>query len=59
MSSIEKYEVVAAAAIKKFRKMILDYKGPPEGLREYLLRELDKKNKNANGLLAEIIDQIL
>ena len=40
MNAIEKYEVVAAAAIKKFRSMILEYKGSPEKLRDYLLNEL-------------------
>ena len=59
MSAIEKYEVVAAAAIKKFKKMVLDYKGPPEKLKEYLLKELDKKNLKADELLADVLDEIL
>ena len=59
MSTVEKYEVVAAAAIKKFKKMILDYKGPPEKLKGYLLRELNKKNLKADELLADVLDEIL
>ena len=59
MSTVEKYEVVAAAAIKKFKRMILDYKGPPEKLRVYLLRELNKKNLKADELLADVLDEIL
>ena len=59
MSAIEKYEVVAAAAVKKFRSMILEYKGPPEKLSDYLLKELGKKELKADAILAEILDEVL
>lgn len=59
MSSVEKHEVVAVAAVKKFKKMVLDYKGPPEKPKEYLLKELDKKNLKADELLTEVLDEIL
>ena len=43
MSSTSRHEVVAAAAVKKFRQMI-EYYGPPEGLKAYLLRSLSNMN---------------
>ena len=59
MSATSRYEVIAAAAVKKFREMIQDYEGSPEGLRAYLLRRLDKMETKADELLAGIIDEIL
>ena len=59
MSATSRYEVIAAAAVKKFREMIHDYQGAPEGLRAYLLRRLDKMETKADELLAGIIDEIL
>lgn len=59
MSSTSRYEVVAAAAVKKFREMIVDYQGPLEGLRSHLLRRLDKMETRADELLAGIMDEIL
>lgn len=53
------YEVVAAAAIKKFRRLILSYDGPPEELKNFLLKELDKLNERADDILEDVIDQIL
>jgi hypothetical protein len=50
---------VAASAVKKFRKMILQYQGEPAGLRRYLLRHLDTMEVRADELLAGIIDEIL
>ena len=45
-SAVSRHEVVAAAAVKKFRDMILTYNGPKtyEKLREYLLRKVDEEN---------------
>ena len=59
MSSTSRYEVVAAAAVKKFREMITQYQGPAEGLRAYLLRRLAKMDGRADELLANIMDEIL
>ena len=59
MSTTSRYEVVAAAAVKKFREMIMDYHGAPEGLRAHLLKRLDKMETRADELLAGIIDEIL
>ena len=59
MSSTSRYEVVAAAAVKKFREMITQYQGPAEGLRAHLLKRLDKMETRADELLAGIIDEIL
>jgi hypothetical protein len=47
MSATSRYEVIAAAAVKKFREMIQEYQGAPEGLRAYLLRRLDKMETKA------------
>jgi len=59
MSSTSRYEVVAAAAVKKFREMIDEYKGPGEGLRGYLVKRLAKMDGRADELLAGIMDEIL
>jgi hypothetical protein len=59
LSATSRYEVVAAAAVKKFREMIREYQGAPDGLRAYLLRRLDKMETRADELLAGIIDEIL
>jgi hypothetical protein len=54
-----KAEVVAVAATKWLRSLIDDYKGPPDGLRAYLLRELARRDRRADEILANIIDEIL
>jgi hypothetical protein len=59
MSGTSRYEVVAAAAVKKFRGMIQEYKGPAEGLKPYLLRRLSKMERRGDRLLANIINEIL
>jgi hypothetical protein len=59
LSSRSRYEVVAAAAVKKFREMIQEYHGQPDGLRGYMLKHLDKMKTWANQLLAGIMDEIL
>jgi hypothetical protein len=59
LSGVSNFEVVAAAAVKKFREMISEYKGPPEGLRSYLLRRLDKMETRADEILVDLIDGIL
>ena len=59
MSVVSKFEVVAAAAVKKFREMIEEYQGPPEGLRPHLLRLLRRMEARGDQILADIIDEIL
>jgi len=59
MSSTSRYEVVAAAAVKKFREMIEEYKGPAEGLKAYLVKRLNRMENKADELLADIMDEIL
>jgi hypothetical protein len=59
MSSTSRYEVVAAAAVKRFREMINEYKGPADGLRAHLLKQLGKMETRADELLAGIMDEIL
>ena len=57
--AISKVEVVGACAVKKFRKMIQDYQGPPAGLKTHLLKRLNRMNERADNLLADVIDEIL
>ncbi len=57
--TITKVEVVAACAVKKFRKMVQEYDGSPAGLRAHLLKQLNKMNENADKLLADLVDEIL
>ena len=59
MSTVSKFEVVAVAAVKKFQEMIEEYKGPPTGLRTYLVRELRRMDAKGNAILADVIDEIL
>ena len=59
MSATTRAEVVAAAAAKWLRMLIQNYSGPPEGLRGYLLRELARRDRRADEILAGIIDEIL
>lgn len=59
MVGVDRYEVVAAAAIKMLKELVAGYNGPEEKLREYLLRELNKRDRNADALLARIMDEIL
>jgi len=59
VSSISRHEVVAVAAVKRFRELILGYKGPPERLKDFLLRQLDEWQRKGDSLLADIIDDIL
>lgn len=59
MTSVEKHEVVAAAAIKFLKELVSAYKGPEGKLREYLLRELGKRDSKADAILARLIDEIL
>jgi hypothetical protein len=59
MVGTEKYEIVAVAAIKKFKKMISEYKGSNKELKDYLLRELEKMDERADAILASIIDEII
>jgi len=54
-----RYEVVAAAAVKKFREMIQEYNGPADGLKAYLLKRLNRMETRADELLAGIMDEIL
>ncbi len=59
MSATSRYEVVAAAAVKKFRELIEQYEGTTEGLKPYLLKRLSKMETRADELLAGIMDEIL
>jgi len=59
MSAVLRMEVVAAASVKTFLRMIEDYKGPPVGLRAHLVRELRRMDAKGNAILADIIDEIL
>lgn len=59
LSATSRHEVVAAAAVKKFRQMIDEYQGPLDGLRGYLLKRLSKMDGRGDELLASIIDEIL
>ena len=57
--STSKVEIVAAAAVKKFKEMIREYQGPDAGLRAYLLKRLNRMDGRADELLADVMDEIL
>jgi len=61
LSAVSKFEVVAVAAVKKFREMIASYKGPQEfeKFRAYLTKQLDRMEAKGDEILADIIDEIL
>ena len=61
MSVVSKFEVVAVAAVKKFREMILAYEGPSDfqKFKDHLLRQLARMEVKGDEILADIIDEIL
>lgn len=59
MSAVSKGEVIAVAAVKKFKEMIAEYKGPPTGLRRHLVNQLSRMEAKGDSILADIIDDIL
>jgi len=59
MSSVSRLEVVAAAAVKKFKEMIEEYEGAPEGLKSYLLKRLRRMELRGDAILADIIEEML
>ena len=59
MSVVEKHEVVVAAAVKLFKEIVAGYKGPEEKLRAYLMKELNKRDRKADALLARLANEIL
>jgi len=52
-------EVIAAAAIKWFRRLITEYKGPSEKLRDYLLKELDRLEKKADEIISGAFGELM
>jgi len=59
MSVVEKHEVVAAAAIKLFKKIVAGYKGPEDKFKAYLLRILNQKDRKADAILERLAEEIL
>jgi len=45
-------EIIAVAALKRFRRMLVDYDGPPEKLKEFLLKKLQEWEEKGDNLLA-------
>lgn len=56
MKAPSRYEAVAAAAAKRFQKMVLAYRGPPEGLKPYLLRELDRLESKGDEIPTDLME---
>jgi len=59
MLPVEKHEVVAAAAVKLFKKIVAGYKGPEDRFRAYVLRVLKEKDRKADAILERLADEIL
>ena len=56
---VTKAHVVAGAMVKRFKRMVESYDGPPEGLRKHLLTRLGELDGKVDELLCELSDEIL
>jgi hypothetical protein len=59
MSTVTRDQIIAAAAVKKFKRLVDQYKGPPARLRTYLIRYLHHMETKADAVLAEGFDELL
>jgi len=57
-SHITRDQIILVTAIKNFRRLILSYNGPIEGLKDFLLRHLDKKDSWADEVLAQAMEEL-
>ena len=55
---VRRDQIVLVIAIKNFRKLVLSYRGPPEGLKDFLLKHLDEKDQWADDILAQAMDEL-
>jgi len=57
-SHVRRDQIVLVTAIKNFRKLVLSYRGPPEGLKDFLLKQLDQKDNWADEILAQAMEEL-
>ena len=55
---ITRDQIILVTAIKNFRRLILSYNGPGEGLKDFLLRHLDRRNNWADEILAQAMEEL-
>jgi len=55
---VRRDQIVLVTAIKNFRKLVLSYKGSPEGLKDFLLKHLDEKDNWADDILAQAMEEL-
>jgi len=55
---VRRDQIVLVTAIKNFRKLVLSYKGQPEGLKDFLLKHLDEKDDWADDILAQAMEEL-
>jgi len=59
MSKVTRDQIIAVVAVKRFKKLVAEYKGPPTGLHNYLIRKLQEMDRTADWILAEAFTEIL
>jgi len=59
MSKVTRDQIVAVTAVKRFLKLVTEYRGPRARLRTYLIRKLQKMDTTADWILAEAFTEIL
>jgi len=52
-------QIMVITAVKKFKKLVEEYKGPPARLRTYLIRKIQQMDRTADAVLAEAFNEIL
>jgi len=53
----EKFKLGVLAAMKWIKQLIREYNGPPDGLRDYLLKKLDEKEAGGNLFMADLAEE--
>jgi len=52
-------QIIAVVAVKRFKKLVTEYNGPPARLRTYLIRNLQKMDRTADLILAEAFNELV
>lgn len=57
--SVTQEEMVAVAALKWIRELVENYRGSPDQLKAWLLKQLEEKETHADEILAAAYDNVL
>jgi len=59
LSKVTRDQIIAVVAVKRFKRLVAEYKGPPARLRAYLIRKLQEMDRTADWILAEAFSELL